>query len=123
LFSSDGDSIRVFVRVRPPENSMIGGIGSEDCLHTDEDKNAIIMHCKPDPKVFTFDQVVEKDVTQVGIILKKKIFVQGISEDFHNILLKLGCKSYFYGEFVAIFFSGRLNSVEFNPEEFYMHPL
>ncbi|XP_064641202.1 kinesin-like protein KIF15 [Lineus longissimus] len=60
----EGDAIRVFVRVRPPDSATAGVISSDACLHTDEDKNAIIMHCKPDAKVFTFDQVVDKDVTQ-----------------------------------------------------------
>ncbi len=63
---SEGDSIKVFVRVRPPatpESEFDHGM----CLEVDNGNKAVIMHSKPDPKIFTFDQVADVNTTQVFI--------------------------------------------------------
>ncbi len=68
MFSSEGDSIKVFVRVRPPatpESEFDHGM----CLEVDNGNKAVIMHSKPDPKIFTFDQVADVHTTQVLSIL------------------------------------------------------
>ena len=65
-FRADGDSIKVFVRVRPPFDDD-GDFGS--CLTADTDQNAIIMKAKPEAKVYRFDQVSDIDTTQVSTAL------------------------------------------------------
>ena len=61
--SGDGDSIKVFVRVRPL-SAESSEADVKVCLDVDKDRNAIIMRSKPDPKVFTFDEVVDQNTTQ-----------------------------------------------------------
>ena len=60
----EDDSIKVFVRVRPPAN-MDGDMDHGVCLEVNGDNNAIILKCKPEAKVFTFDQVANVFTTQV----------------------------------------------------------
>ncbi|XP_074644240.1 kinesin-like protein KIF15 [Tubulanus polymorphus] len=57
------DNIRVFVRVRPPENLESSDLETQ-CLEVDSARNAVIMNCKPEQKVFTYDQVADIETTQ-----------------------------------------------------------
>ena len=53
----------MFVRVRPPDP---GSDASKDmCIDVDNTRNAIIIHAKPEPKQFTYDQVADIYATQV----------------------------------------------------------
>ena len=54
----------MFLRVRPP---MDGENEGQMCLSVDSTRNAIILQSKPEPKVFTFDQVADINTTQVII--------------------------------------------------------
>ena len=67
LLFSDGDSIKVFVRVRPPGTPECE-FDHGTCLDVDNTNRAIIMHSKPDPKVFTFDHVADVHATQVNVL-------------------------------------------------------
>lgn len=62
---SDGDSIKVFIRVRPLVTEATD-VDLGTCLEVDKDRNAVIMRSKSDPKHFTFDEVADKSVTQVN---------------------------------------------------------
>ena len=64
LYCRDGDSIQVFVRVRPPGRQE-GDLDLGACVSVDAANNALILKAKPDPKVFTFDQVADVKTTQV----------------------------------------------------------
>ncbi|XP_068092421.1 kinesin-like protein KIF15 [Hyperolius riggenbachi] len=68
LPSSEGDAIRVFVRVRPPvEGSLVGGDGDQAMCLSVMSPNTIRLHSKPEPKVFTFDHVANVDATQESV--------------------------------------------------------
>jgi hypothetical protein len=63
--SGDGDSIRVFVRVRP----LVADTSDVDrglCL--DVNGTRIVMRAKPEDKVFTFDDVADQQSTQVRVL-------------------------------------------------------
>ena len=64
---SEGNAIRVIIRVRPPgERSETGfEIDNSQCVDVDAQRNCIRMQCKPEPKIFTFDQVCDTATTQV----------------------------------------------------------
>ena len=70
---SDGDSIKVFVRVRPPGTPECE-FDHGTCLDGDNTNNAIIMHSKPDPKVFTFDHVADVHATQVNVLILVRFY-------------------------------------------------
>ena len=57
----------MFVRVRPPLDQ--DGGEKALCLSTDDANRAIILKSKPEPKVFTFDQVADIYTTQVCLII------------------------------------------------------
>lgn len=60
-----GESIRVFVRVRPPDPALETNLDSSACLHVTT-ATALTVHSKPEPKVFTFDHVADMHTTQVA---------------------------------------------------------
>lgn len=63
--SSEGDAIKVFVRIRPPmEGSLVGGDGDQGLCLSVLNPNTIRLHSKPEPKIFTFDRVANMDATQ-----------------------------------------------------------
>ena len=59
-----GESIKVFVRVRPPDPNLTLEVGEGACLEATT-QMAITVHCKPEPRVFTFDHVAGMETTQV----------------------------------------------------------
>ncbi|CAN2389652.1 microtubule motor activity, partial [Pristimantis euphronides] len=66
--SSEGDAIRVFVRVRPPlEGSPVDGDGDQGLCLSVLSPNTIRLHSKPEPKMFTFDHVANLDATQESV--------------------------------------------------------
>ncbi|XP_056009196.1 kinesin-like protein KIF15 [Ostrea edulis] len=73
-FCSEGDAIKVFVRIRPPD-SYDNDRGCQQCVSVNDTKTAVIIHSKPDPKTFTFDHVVDHQDTQESVftIMGKKI--------------------------------------------------
>ncbi|ERE74724.1 kinesin-like protein KIF15 [Cricetulus griseus] len=65
--SNEGDTIKVFVRIRPPAE----GTGSVDgehslCLSV-LSQTTLRLHSKPDPKTFVFDYVAGMDTTQESV--------------------------------------------------------
>nr|XP_054748122.1 kinesin-like protein KIF15 [Lytechinus pictus] len=65
--ASEGDSIQVFVRVRPSE-SHDADMDFGQCLEV-RLPDTIIMHSKPEPKVFTYDHVTDANTTQESVFI------------------------------------------------------
>lgn len=64
--SGDGDSIKVFVRVRPlTQGTGLMTDGDQGMCLTVTSPNTIRLHAKPEPRTFTYDHVADVDVTQV----------------------------------------------------------
>ncbi|XP_055892985.1 kinesin-like protein KIF15 [Biomphalaria glabrata] len=73
--SSEGDSIKIFLRVRPPDPSISENDFAPRVLDVNTADNAIILRTKPEPKIFTYDNVADADITQEAVfsIVGKKI--------------------------------------------------
>ena len=69
FFSGEGDNIRVYVRVRPPDKHLETDLDSTPCLEVTSG-NTVVLQSKPDPKNFSFDHVADINATQVGFNLK-----------------------------------------------------
>nr|Q9GYZ0.1 RecName: Full=Kinesin-like protein KIF15; AltName: Full=Kinesin-related protein KRP180 [Strongylocentrotus purpuratus]AAG01844.1 kinesin-like protein KRP180 [Strongylocentrotus purpuratus] len=63
--ASEGDAIKVFVRVRPSESHDADAAFGQ-CLEV-RLPDTIIMHSKPEPKVFTYDHVTAANTTQESV--------------------------------------------------------
>ena len=63
LSTCSDDNIKVYVRVRPPE-SYANEIDHKPCLEVTS-RTSLTLFSKPDPKVFTYDQVADPNTTQV----------------------------------------------------------
>lgn len=61
---SGDDSIRVFVRVRPPDPNLEGDLDHAHCVDVTS-ATSLGMQSRPEPKVFTFDHVAGMHTTQV----------------------------------------------------------
>ncbi|EGW11278.1 Kinesin-like protein KIF15, partial [Cricetulus griseus] len=87
--SNEGDTIKVFVRIRPPAE----GTGSVDgehslCLSV-LSQTTLRLHSKPDPKTFVFDYVAGMDTTQAGAgktFLCKCSFTEVYNEQIYDLL-------------------------------------
>jgi kinesin family protein 15 len=64
---SSDDNIKVYVRVRPPD-SYANEIDHKPCLEVTS-RTSLTLFSKPDPKVFTYDQVADPNTTQVQFII------------------------------------------------------
>ncbi|CAL1541296.1 unnamed protein product [Lymnaea stagnalis] len=73
--SSEGDSIKIFLRVRPPDPSISENDFAPRVLDVNTADNAVILRTKPEPKIFTYDNVADADITQEAVfsIVGKKI--------------------------------------------------
>ena len=63
--NSEGDAIKVFLRVRPPENANSALPFNGRVVDVNASNNSVTLLAKPDPKVFTFDHVADTNSTQV----------------------------------------------------------
>lgn len=72
ILFSDGDAIKVFVRIRPPD-SYDNDRGCQPCVSVNDNKTAVIVQSKPDPKTFTFDHVADHEDTQVRNSFNKSV--------------------------------------------------
>ncbi|NXY89724.1 KIF15 protein, partial [Alcedo cyanopectus] len=64
--SAEGDAIKVYVRVRPPTEGAVPEGEQGMCLSV-LPSNAIRLHSKPEPKIFTFDYVANMETTQESV--------------------------------------------------------
>uniref|UniRef100_A0A8C0J364 Kinesin family member 15 n=1 Tax=Chelonoidis abingdonii TaxID=106734 RepID=A0A8C0J364_CHEAB len=64
---TEGDAIKVYVRVRPPSEGAALADGDQDLCLSVLSSNALRLHSKPEPKIFTFDHVANIDTTQEAV--------------------------------------------------------
>ncbi|XP_052400045.1 kinesin-like protein KIF15-A isoform X2 [Carassius gibelio] len=63
--SSDGDAIKVFVRVRPlTQGSGLTTDGDRSLCLTVSSPQTVRLHCKPEPRTFTYDHVADMNTSQ-----------------------------------------------------------
>ena len=72
FYSGEGDNIRVYVRVRPPDKHLETDVDRTPCLEVTSG-NTIVLQSKPDPKNFSFDHVADVNTTQVSHTLLQKL--------------------------------------------------
>lgn len=58
-----GESIKVFVRVRPPDPHLESELDQQECIQVTSEVS-LVVHSKPEPKVFTFDSVAGANSSQ-----------------------------------------------------------
>ena len=68
VYRGEGDSIKVFLRVRPPENTGVALPCSGRVVEVNTSGNSVTLLAKPEPKMFTFDHVADINSTQVMLI-------------------------------------------------------
>ena len=69
-----GESIKVFVRVRPPDPNLSMEIDQGACLEATT-QMTITVQCKPEPRVFTFDHVAGMETTQVSTMYITLVYI------------------------------------------------
>ncbi|XP_077067426.1 kinesin-like protein KIF15 isoform X2 [Siphateles boraxobius] len=63
--NSDGDAIKVFVRVRPlTQGSGLTTDGDHSLCLTVSSPHTVRLHCKPEPRTFTYDHVADMSTSQ-----------------------------------------------------------
>ncbi|KFO71800.1 Kinesin-like KIF15, partial [Cuculus canorus] len=65
--SVEGDTIKVYVRVRPPSEGTVLTDGDQGLCLSVLSSNTIRLHSKPEPKIFTFDYVANMETTQESV--------------------------------------------------------
>ncbi|XP_057353167.1 kinesin-like protein KIF15 [Manis pentadactyla] len=89
--SSEGDAIKVFVRIRPPTE----GSGSADeeqnlCLSV-LSSTTIRLHLNPEPKTFTFDHIADMDTTQESVFsMVAKHIVESCLSGYNGTIFAYG---------------------------------
>uniref|UniRef100_UPI00398F1ABE kinesin-like protein KIF15 isoform X3 n=1 Tax=Pristiophorus japonicus TaxID=55135 RepID=UPI00398F1ABE len=80
--SAEGDSIKVYVRVRPPAKSTeLFTDGNQGLCLAVASSNTIRLNSKPEPKIFTYDHVADMDTTQEAVF---SAVARGIIESCMN---------------------------------------
>uniref|UniRef100_A0A452HVZ2 Kinesin motor domain-containing protein n=1 Tax=Gopherus agassizii TaxID=38772 RepID=A0A452HVZ2_9SAUR len=64
---TEGDAIKVYVRVRPPSEGAALADGDQGLCLSVLSSNTLRLHSKPEPKIFTFDHVANIDTTQEAV--------------------------------------------------------
>ena len=60
----EGDSIKVYVRIRPPAKTLEQDVDHSLCLEATSSKS-LVLFSKPEPKQFSYDHVADMNTTQV----------------------------------------------------------
>ncbi|CAB3988874.1 kinesin KIF15 isoform X1 [Paramuricea clavata] len=83
------DNIKVYVRVRPPD-SYANEIDHKPCLEVTS-RTSLTLFSKPEPKVFTYDQVADPNTTQEEVFtyVAKKI-IDGCLEGYNGTIFAYG---------------------------------
>ncbi|CAH3020308.1 unnamed protein product, partial [Porites evermanni] len=90
FYSGEGDNIRVYVRVRPPDKHLETDVDRTPCLEVTSG-NTIVLQSKPDPKNFSFDHVADINTTQEEVFgaVGKKI-VEGCVAGYNGTIFAYG---------------------------------
>ncbi|XP_020614830.1 kinesin-like protein KIF15 isoform X3 [Orbicella faveolata] len=88
--SGEGDNIRVYVRVRPPDKHLETDVDRTPCLEVTSG-NTVVLQSKPDPKNFSFDHVADINATQEEVFgaVGKKI-VEGCVAGYNGTIFAYG---------------------------------
>ncbi|XP_060060806.1 kinesin-like protein KIF15 isoform X2 [Erinaceus europaeus] len=65
--ASEGDTIKVFVRIRPPGDGSGSADGEHSLCLTALSSTTLRLHSNPEPKIFTFDRVADMNTTQESV--------------------------------------------------------
>ncbi|XP_045712877.1 kinesin-like protein KIF15 isoform X1 [Phyllostomus hastatus] len=65
--SSEGDAIKVFVRIRPPAEGSGSADGEQNACVSALSSTTLRLHSNPEPRTFTFDHVAGMDATQESV--------------------------------------------------------
>ena len=65
--SMEGDSIKVYVRIRPPAKTLEQDVDHSLCLEATSSKS-LVLYSKPEPKQFSYDHVADMNTTQVRLV-------------------------------------------------------
>uniref|UniRef100_A0A4W3IAB3 Kinesin family member 15 n=1 Tax=Callorhinchus milii TaxID=7868 RepID=A0A4W3IAB3_CALMI len=80
--SAEGDSIKVYVRVRPPvKGTALFNDGDQGQCLSVISSNAVRLNSKPEPKIFTYDHVADIHTTQESVF---SVVAKGIIESCMN---------------------------------------
>lgn len=88
--SGEGDNIRVYVRVRPPDKHLETDVDRTPCLEVTSG-NTVVLYSKPDAKNFSFDHVADPNTTQEEVFgaVGKKI-VEGCVAGYNGTIFAYG---------------------------------
>lgn len=87
---SEGDAIKVFIRVRPLVTSL-SDVDHNTCLEVDKDRSTITMRSKSDPKHFTFDEIADSSVTQEYVFSSiGKQTIEGCMKGYNGTIFAYG---------------------------------
>ena len=84
VYLTDGDSIKVFLRVRPAETAVVSGLPTTARVVDVRDSKSMTLLSKPDPKLFTFDYIADSDSTQVYPLFILDAILHGENENGKN---------------------------------------
>ena len=76
----------MYVRVRPPD-SYANEIDHKPCLEVTS-RTSLTLFSKPDPKVFTYDQVADPNTTQVQY--QSYLTIRLWAQDFYEVIVDEG---------------------------------
>ncbi|XP_065064430.1 kinesin-like protein KIF15 isoform X2 [Rhopilema esculentum] len=88
--SMEGDSIKVFVRVRPPAKTLEQDVDHSLCLEVTSSKS-LVLFSKPEPKQFSYDHVADMNTTQEEVFstVGKKI-IEGCVYGYNGTIFAYG---------------------------------
>ena len=71
----EGDSIKVYVRIRPPAKTLEQDVDHSLCLEATSSKS-LVLYSKPEPKHFSYDHVADMNTTQVWTVFCFHVSIQ-----------------------------------------------
>ncbi|XP_048576584.1 kinesin-like protein KIF15 isoform X2 [Nematostella vectensis] len=88
--SSEGDNIKVYVRVRPPAENLESGVDRTPCIEVTS-ANSLLLHSRPEPKTFSFDHVADTNTMQEEVFgAVAKNIVEGCVDGYNGTIFAYG---------------------------------
>ncbi|XP_074981779.1 kinesin-like protein KIF15 isoform X3 [Caretta caretta] len=89
--STEGDAIKVYVRVRPASEGAALADGDQGLCLSVLSSNTLRLHSKPEPKIFTFDHVANMDTTQESVFTSvAKNIVESCMNGYNGTIFAYG---------------------------------